>query len=206
MTDYVAETATWYEENAVAFVGKTVGLPMEAIRQPFVNRLLMRQVQYREGPMRVLDVGCGSGRDSRAFVDTGFVVTAIEPSENLARVAEGIIGQEVERRRVQDVTEQGVYDGIWACSSLLHIPHDEQPGVIFRLARALKPGGYLFVSYKYGHEERVADGRFFADMTYARLGLILEYARFRPLEMNLTDCRGLPLWLNALCEKPVESV
>ena len=117
----------------------------------------------------ILDAGCGSGRDSKAFLDRGFRVTAFDASPEMARLASDHIGQPVAVRRLEDVDERDTYDGAWACASLLHLPEAQLRTALARLWAALKPGGVLYVSFKLGEGERQKDGRHFTDVTEARL-------------------------------------
>ena len=69
----------------------------------------------------ILDAGCGSGRDSKAFQELGYAVSAFDASEEICRFATEYLGQEVQCRRFEDVIEENCYDGIWASASLLHV-------------------------------------------------------------------------------------
>jgi SAM-dependent methyltransferase len=113
----------------------------------------------------ILDVGCGSGRDTLAFLGRGFRVTAIDASAVMARLASERLGQAVAVLRVQDLDYENQFDAIWACASLLHVPAREMGDVLARLTRALKPGGIWYLSFKQGECEEVRDGRLFNDST-----------------------------------------
>ena len=188
------DTLDWYAAHAATFATAADTVDLTALHTAFVARL--------PAGARVLDVGCGSGRDSRAFVAMGCRVTALEPCEALARIAESSLGFPVRRARVEELDERGVYDGVWACASLLHVPVASTPEVLSRLARALAPGGVLYVSYKRGSGERVEGGRFFHDETMASLGLRLGAAGFATVTCWETpDARpeqSHTVWVNAL--------
>jgi len=128
---------------------------------------------------KILDAGCGSGRDSLALARRGFRVTAIDASPEMAREARsrGVDARVMAFQELEFVSE---FDGIWACASLLHVPRAEMPGVLGGFHRALRPQGALYVSLKEGMGERVAeDGRFFSYFTLAEFGEMLEHANFR---------------------------
>ena len=112
---------------------------------------------------KILDAGCGSGRDSLYFINLGFKVTAIDASPVLAELSSKLIGQPVAVLRFQDLDFAGEFDGIWACASLLHVPRSEMHDVLSRLTKALKPNGVLYASFKYGDDEGERNGRFFND-------------------------------------------
>ena len=103
----------------------------------------------------ILDAGCGSGRDSKYFLEHGYRVVAMDASEEICRLASAYLGQAVQWRRFEEITEKGRYDGIWACASLLHVPYAELPEIIAKLGEALVDGGVLYASFKYGGEEKI---------------------------------------------------
>lgn len=124
----------------------------------------------------ILDAGCGSGRDTKVFLDRGYKVTAIDASSQLARLAAAYTNHSCEVLCFQDMVFHETFDGVWACASLLHIPKNEMRDVIPRFVQALKPGGLLYVSVKEGEGERIADdGRFFSDYSRASFEGLLEH-------------------------------
>jgi 2-polyprenyl-3-methyl-5-hydroxy-6-metoxy-1,4-benzoquinol methylase len=113
----------------------------------------------------ILDAGCGSGRDSKAFTSMGFRVTAIDASEEMVSLASQYSGLPVKLLRFQDLDFNEEFDAIWACASLLHVPRAEIDDVLTRLANAPKSGGIMYMSFKHGLRERTKNGRFFNDYT-----------------------------------------
>ena len=146
----------YYQQNAQRFFDDTVGVDMSVVYQPFLKHL--------KPGARILDAGCGSGRDIKTFSEMGFEVEAFDASAELVDRAKQLTGKHVEVMHFQEVTAVEQYDGIWCCASLLHVPEEELPEVMRLLARALKPGGFWYMSFKYGRGERVKDGRQFTDM------------------------------------------
>ena len=140
------DTDQYYEQYAAEFFGSTVGVDMSPVHQRFLAQL--------QPGSDVLDAGCGSGRDAKAFADAGFRVSAFDASATLARLASSHCGFEVAHRRFDEVDEIAQFDGIWCCASLLHVPLDAMPATLDRLWRALRPGGVLYVSFKHGRGER----------------------------------------------------
>lgn len=153
-------TISYYDENAATFCEGTRNADMSETRGRFL--------QYLKPNALILDAGCGSGRDSKAFMESGYRVVAIDGSKEMCRQASAYLGQEVQCRRFEEIDEKEVYDGIWACASLLHVPHELLPKVIARLIVALVDGGVLYASFKYGEEEREAGGRYFTDRSEGR--------------------------------------
>jgi SAM-dependent methyltransferase len=128
---------------------------MSALHDAFLSKL--------PGNAHVLDAGCGSGRDAKAFADRGFKVSAFDASPELASLASQHCGFDVGVRTFRDVVEVAAFDGIWCCASLLHVPAAELPACMIRLWRALRPGGCLYMSFKHGAGEREHAGRRFTD-------------------------------------------
>ncbi len=153
----------------------------------------------------ILDAGCGSGRDAKAFKKRGYRIDAFDASPALTELACKHLGQEVKVRTFAKVDEIAVYDGIWACASLLHLPMDEIPDAIKRLWHALKPGGILYVSFKEGHGEREKDGRHFSDLNELTLRqLFINFRDVEQVECWLTDDMRPSrndLWLNAIIRR-----
>jgi SAM-dependent methyltransferase len=149
------DTARYYRQFADEFFESTVGVDMSPIRERFAALLV--------AGARVLDAGCGSGRDAKAFAQDGFRVSAFDASPELASRASTHCGFAVEVRSFRDVDEVNAYDGIWCCASLLHVAPEEMPGVVSRLWRALAPGGVLYASFKRGTGTRLHGGRHFTD-------------------------------------------
>jgi len=168
--------------------------------------------QYLKPGALILDAGCGSGRDSKAFIESGYRVVALDGSKEMCRQASAYLGQEVQCRRFEEIDEKEVYDGIWACASLLHVPHELLPKVIARLIAALVDGGVLYASFKYGEEEREAGGRYFTDLREDGWKKVLEEAEEEMKESRLetVECfvtgdvregRGGEKWLNVVGRK-----
>jgi SAM-dependent methyltransferase len=154
----------------------------------------------------ILDAGCGSGRDARAFLARGYAVTAFDASPTLAALASAHGGLPVQVRRFQEIDWHGEFDGIWACASLLHVPLSELPEVLERLAVALKPGGTLYASFKYGCGEREHSGRHFTDLDESGLAALLAAApMFTELDTWTTadrrPGRADERWLNTLLKR-----
>ena len=188
-------TLAYYEEQAQAFFAETVAVDMT----PLYDRFLARVPPGGH----ILDAGCGSGRDARAFQRLGYAVTAFEASPALARLASEHCGLPVEVRRFQDVEWEDRFDGIWACASLLHVPMAELPEVLGRLGRALKFGGVLYASFKYGAGERDHGGRRFTDLDEEGLAGLVEAVPARVMietwvSGDRREGREGERWLNAV--------
>lgn len=193
------DTTRWYDDNAEGFAERTRTIDLRHLYDKFLAHVTPNGA--------VLDAGCGSGRDSKAFLERGYRVTAIDASKNMATLAGRYLGRSVAQMRFQDVAWRNQFDGIWACASLLHVPKDELPGVFGRLERALKPGDALYASFKLGYGERqdAATGRHFTDLTEAELTELVERSStlgVLTLWANPDDRPGYDTeWLNVLTRK-----
>ena len=188
-------TTAYYAKNAQGFFTETVAVDMEPLYERFLPRL--------PAGGHILDAGCGSGRDCRAFIQRGYRVTAFDASPELARLARRHIGQDVLVMRLEEMDWQRTFDGIWACASLLHVPAAGLAEVMARLARALKPGGILYASFKHGPGEREHDGRRFTDLDESGLNaLIAQVSALSLIETwvtgDLRPGRACEPWLNTL--------
>lgn len=111
---------------------------------------------------KILELGCGNGRDAAHMLSLGFDVDATDGTPELAAEAERRIGRPVRILRFEQLDANAAYDGIWACASLLHAPAADLPGILRRIHRALRPGGVFTASFKAGTGEgRDALGRYY---------------------------------------------
>lgn len=190
-------TLSYYETEARPFFERTKDLRIEVVYEPFLSLL--------PAGAHVLDAGCGSGRDTRRFLEMGYEVTAFDASEAMCALASEHTGRPVLRLRFDELNFEGRFDGVWACASLLHVPRRGLDDAVSNLSRALKPGGVFFASFRYGEEEAVGeDGRLFDNHTERTFRRFL---RTRP-ELEAVDVRRSQdtyrpdvVWLGALLRK-----
>lgn len=159
------ETISYYDQNADAFIAGTQNADMTAQYRFFLKHL--------PAGCKILDLGCGSGRDSGYFSALGFDVAAVDGSVELCKRVEANYGIRARCIRFEELSFADEFDGIWACASLLHAKKRDMPGILSKVSAALKPGGILYASFKYGSEEHICNGRFFNDYTEADLALLL---------------------------------
>lgn len=145
------DSVDYYNQHAAQYYDATVDLDMSQILERFQELL-------PEGAA-VLDLGCGSGRDSLFLIEEGFDVTALDASEELCELAQIHIGQDVLCMHFEDMEFEEVFDGIWACASLLHVLENEIDSILTKVVNGLKPGGILYMSFRYGDGIREKDGR-----------------------------------------------
>lgn len=195
---FEGKTLTYYNTYAQSFTQSTLNVDFTAIQNKFLDKLPARAF--------ILDFGCGSGRDTRYFLDRCYRVEAIDGSEELCRLAGEYTGIEVKCMLFQELQDTDRYDAVWACSSILHLTYDELITVLEKIARALKDKGLLYTSFKYGTEEGERNGRYFTDMTEEKLtGLLDKVPDFEIEEQWITSDvrpgRGEEKWLNLFLRK-----
>ena len=187
----------YYSRSARSFFDATAFIDMSALQEAFLSKLPARA--------HILDAGCGSGRDAKVFADRGFRVSAFDASPALATLAAHYCGFEVGVRTFADVVEVDAYDGIWCCASLLHVPAPELPECLVRLWRALRPGGCLYMSFKFGTGEREHAGRRFTDANDTTLrGWLAPLSLVSSIETWLSEDKRperSDTWLNSLIVK-----
>lgn len=192
------KTINYYNANAEKFVAGTIEADMEPTQRRFMEKLPVGA--------SILDFGCGSGRDTRYFLSQGYQVDAIDGSAELCRLAEEYTGIEVKNMLFQELTELMKYDGIWACSSVLHLPVKELVDVMKKMTMALKKNGIIYTSFKYGNFMGERDGRYFTDMTETSFAEFLKKTENVAVEeqwitSDVRPGRSEEKWLNIILRK-----
>lgn len=192
------QTLSYYNTNAKTFTEGTVNVDFSYTQNKFLDKL-------NDGAF-ILDFGCGSGRDTKYFLDRGYSVEAIDGSEELCKIASEYAGIEVKNMFFQDLQEHAKYDAIWACSSILHLPYDELIDVIKKMVGALKEKGLIYTSFKYGTFEGIRNDRYFIDMTEERIEELLQEVTGLEVEeiwitSDVRPGRGEEKWLNLFLRK-----
>ena len=149
---------------------------------------------------------CGSGRDTKYFLEQGCKVTAIDGSQELCKLASEYTGIPVKHMLFQNLDEKEAYDGIWACSSILHVPANELRDIIKKMANALRAHGIIYTSFKYGTFEGERNGRYFTDMTeetFAKLIQDMDELKIEEqwITSDVRPGRGEEKWLNLILRK-----
>lgn len=191
-------TIEYYNQNAARFLEDTAGVEFTEIQNAFLSLL-------PEGA-RILDFGCGSGRDALEFLKRGYQVEATDGSEEMCRAAAELTGLVVRQMLFQELDEKEKYDGIWACSSILHLSKPELGDVLERMTAALKIHGIIYTSFKYGTFEGERNGRYFTDFTEETFAEFIKGMAGLTIEkMWITDDvrpgRGEEKWMNMILRK-----
>ena len=122
---------------------------------------LLEHIESRP-PFRILDFGCGPGRDLKVFAGLGHIAVGLEGAAVFAAMARDHSGCEVWQQDFLKLDlPREYFDGVFANAALFHVPSQELPRVLLELHAGLKPGGVLFCSNPRGHnEEGWAGGRY----------------------------------------------
>ncbi len=192
------DTLGYYDSHADEFYKGTVNVEFSTMQERFLAKL--------EKNSYILDFGCGSGRDTKYFLEQGYNVDAVDGSKKLCRLACEYTGIEVKNMFFQELSEVDKYDGIWACSSILHLPITDLNKVMRRMAVALKENGIIYTSFKYGTFAGEKNGRFFTDMTEETFAEFIGEIEDLEVEeqwitLDVRPGRGEEKWLNLILRK-----
>lgn len=194
----VEGTLNYYNKNAGAFAAGTVNVRFTEMQDLFL--------EYVPEGGKILDFGCGSGRDTKYFLSRGYRVDAADGSEELCKIAGDYTGIAVKRMLFEELDCINVYDGIWACASILHVESKELPGILRKMTDAVKSGGVIYASFKYGDFEGIRNGRYFTCLTEESFQRVMEDIPELVIErLWITDDaraeRGKEQWLNLILRK-----
>ena len=194
----MTNTINYYNQNAENFIANTQNADMHPTQERFLRLL--------DANTSILDFGCGSGRDTKYFLEKGYQVTATDGSAELCRLASEFIGIKVKEMLFQELDAINQYDGIWACSSILHLPKKELLPVIQKMCEALKDNGIIYTSFKYGDFEGERNGRYFTDFTEKTFREYIEKVPELTIEeawitSDVRPGRGEEKWLNLILRK-----
>lgn len=188
-------TIEYYNQNAEQFVQGTLSIDFAATQERFLAKLSVGAF--------ILDFGCGSGRDAKYFLDKGYLVEATDGSAELCKMASEYTGICVKQMLFEELDEYEKYDGIWACSSILHLDKRALKDVLKKMAAALKTNGVVYTSFKFGDFEGERNGRYFADFTPETFGEYMQEVPELQIEEywitgDVRPGRGEEKWLNLI--------
>ncbi len=198
MPEQTVDSARCYDQHTADYIARTWDADLRLHYARFVARLPAGD--------RILDAGCGSGRDSLAFAGMGFDVTAMDASTEMATYASSLLGRPALVRRHQEVDFEAAFDGVWSMASLLHVSQAELPGVLARYRDALVPGGVMFASFKHGSGEHIVEDRLFANQNRSSFERVI--AMVPGLELLESEIdpdtrpdRASEEWFSVICQR-----
>lgn len=165
---YEAQTraGSYYSNNAIEYCEETSVFDVGNLYFPFL--------QYLSPGAHILDLGCGSGRDSKAFREMGYEVTSVDGSSEIAEWASAFTGHPVTIKYFQNIDYIQEFDGVWASASLLHCHRDQLQEIICKIVKSLRADAVAYMSFKWGESSLIDDwGRRFTNQTTDSLRLLL---------------------------------
>lgn len=183
------QTITYYNEHADEYIAATRDVNLHRVQDHFLSLL------PRCG--RILDFGCGSGRDVKYFRGKGFRAEGIDASEEMCCRASKYTGTNIRKMLFTDLNDIQSFDGIWACASLLHLSNPELSDVLYKISKALVDNGILYASFQYGEAEEMREGRFYNDMTERK---------FRSILRNAPDLIPEETWISSDVKEDLKNV
>ncbi|WP_303838225.1 bifunctional 2-polyprenyl-6-hydroxyphenol methylase/3-demethylubiquinol 3-O-methyltransferase UbiG [Ruminococcus flavefaciens] len=201
MSEREERTIDYYNLNADYFQKSISMANMSAACNHFLS--------YLSKPAYILDLGCGTGRDSRYFKNRGYSVLPVDASKEMCKIASEMSGVTARLLKFEDLDYNEEFDGVWACASLLHAEREKLPEILRRINKALKPKGVLYMSFKYGKCSEERNGRFFTDMTEDDIPFLCnDNSSFEVLEHYISSDvrpeRSNERWLNIIAKKREE--
>ena len=191
------DNTAYYQRNARAFFEGTHVVDMTPLYAKFETLL--------PATARILDAGCGSGRDTKYFLGRGYSVTAFDAAPELARLASEYVGQPVLVESFASIVFREEFDAVWACASLVHLDARELEATLRRLTDSLRAGGVFYMSFKYGKGELKADDRVFVQYDETALGPVIELIPDLKIAESWVSRDVRPgrsnFWLNVLCRR-----
>lgn len=194
----MGNTIEYYNQNAEQFVQGTLSVDFAVTQERFLEKLFVGAY--------ILDFGCGSGRDTKYFLDKGYQVEATDGSAKLCKLASEYTGIGVKQMLFEELDEYEKYDGIWACSSILHLDKKALKSVLEKMAATLKVNGVVYTSFKYGDFEGERNGRYFSDFTSEAFEEFMQEVPELQIEeywitSDVRPGRGEEKWLNLILRK-----
>lgn len=193
------KTIDYYNNNSQAFYDRTINADITDSYEKFLK--------YLPEKAKILDAGCGVGRDIKYFLSKGHSVSAFDASEKMVELASQETGVRVMHSTFQELNFENMFNGVWAQASLLHIPYDMTREIYEKIHRSLKPNGIFYASYKYGDSYMKTPERDFYNMNENK---VLHYfaGLFNVVELwqqkdNRRQAAPSPegMWLNFIVRK-----
>lgn len=195
----INKTLDFYNNNSKTYIEKTLSGDTSNLYKGFLNNI------PKCGS--ILDLGCGSGRDSIEFIKQGYNVTAVDGSKEMVTAASKIISQQVICSRFEELKLTETFNGIWACASLLHVNKNHIVDVIKNISCNLKDNGVFYMSFKYGEDEYIDEkGRYFncyTEETFKEMIAQVSKLKIKNIYKSGDTLGGRNNldWLNILCIK-----
>jgi len=157
---------------------------------------------------KILDIGCGPGRDAKYFSEHNLEVTGIDLTSNFIKMASQNVPNakfiQMDMRNLD--FPENTFDGIWSCASFLHVPKDEAKNTLLGFRKILKPTGLIYLSVKQGNEEKFVEkdeykgrAKFFAFHTQNEFKKLIESCNFKIVKVLIDEKKDT--WINVFATK-----
>ena len=174
-----------------------------------IKNLLELFIENLDGK-RILDVGCGPGRDAKFFADLGYEVVGIDLSEKLLEIARKNVPKA--KFYLMDMRNldfpNNYFDGIWACASFLHVPRKDAQKTLNEFYRVLRENGLIYISVREGRGERFVKSkqygekeRYFVYYSSVELRKLIENGGFKVFEELIEKEKDGDTWINIFARK-----
>ena len=194
----------YYNTNAQAFYERTINANIGDERDKFLAQINPLPVNSMA---KILDAGCGVGRDACYFEQIGYEVTAFDGSIEMVKLANQLLARPATQMLFKDMRYNEEFEGVWAAASLLHVPPKELGDVLQKIYQALKRDGVFFASFKHGEGEHTYEGRTFYYMNDPTIRTCLS-PYFKIIDIWTKEDRTSKVapspdktWLNVLVKK-----
>lgn len=191
-------TFEYYEKEGISYIAETMLIKIATEIEA------LELVVPPKG--KILDIGCGSGRDTKYFLSKGFAVTSMDASSVMSKLSSKEIDHPVQTKNILDLNKRNEFDGIWASSSLPHLPKSEIGDGFNSLISALKKGGILYASFKKGDGEGIDDkGRYLSRYQISEIEDLIKKTKKGNLihiwESDAARQDSTERWINILVSK-----
>lgn len=166
------QTISYFNEHAEKQFREAFAITDRTMQDLFLSHV-------KEGG-HILDLGCGTGRDTAYFIAKGYTVHPVDGAEKLATLASDYLQQPVTVMDFRQLCAEEEYDGIYASASIMHLPCEDLQNLFPKMIWALKEDGVLYASFKYGDFEGIDHGRYF---TWLKEDRIRELTKDLPCEI-----------------------
>ena len=192
--------------DSIKFYNDNAKLYLSSIENANISDQLLVFLNHIPTGGKILDGGCGTGRDSLYMIQQGYDVTAFDASEKMAEIASAQTGLNVSVNTFEQIElPNNFFDGVWCMSSLLHVSRNNMLDVINKLYRSLKNDGYFYCTYKLRDYDFSEGGRSFTCYDEESFRELINQTKFRIENISeLSDSRpgrDEEKWLCVLLKK-----
>ena len=193
------DSVGYYDKNYIEYSKKTLSLDMSEIYGNFLKNLAMGA--------RILDAGCGAGRDTQYFIKNGYKVVSFDASHRMVKTCRQYPFAYCIQESFETISWTEEFDAVWACASLVHTPLERLYESLYKLFKAVKSGGIIYTSFKEGnHTSFLSDGRsvhFYEQRTIEEIAIEKLYLEPVMFWKNTSiDQPSNDTWMNFIFRKP----